>query len=236
MKILSHWRAVIAVARLTAFPRALAHKRGRRKSGQPAVAGHVLSGRPEGTREEWWTASLRRPRRRRSKDVVALVAPHAGYVYSGPVAAYSYALLKGRKFERVVVIAPSHFEAFGFAVGLRRRGLRHAARPGSGGPGLRRQAGRHEPADPALRARAHAIAGPAGARARSAACRFLQRVLGQFQLVPIIMGDQSYEACRALGVALAKLIAGTGHPDRCQLRSLALSPLRRRRDRSTTRR
>jgi hypothetical protein len=38
---------------------------------------------------------------------------------------------------------------------------------------------------------------------------FLQRVLGQFQLVPIVMGDQSYENCRALGLALAKLIPGT---------------------------
>src|SRR5208283_5538291 len=37
---------------------------------------------------------------------------------------------------------------------------------------------------------------------------FLQRVLGQFQLVPIVMGDQSYENCRALGLALAKLIQG----------------------------
>src|ERR1019366_5298817 len=38
---------------------------------------------------------------------------------------------------------------------------------------------------------------------------FLQRTLGQFQLVPIVMGDQSYEMCRALGVALSKLVAGT---------------------------
>jgi hypothetical protein len=34
----------------------------------------------------------------------------------------------------------------------------------------------------------------------------LQRVLGEFQLVPIVMGDQSSENSRALGVALAKLI------------------------------
>jgi len=38
---------------------------------------------------------------------------------------------------------------------------------------------------------------------------FLQRVLGQFQLVPIIVGDQSYDTDRALGVALAKLVQGT---------------------------
>jgi AmmeMemoRadiSam system protein B len=35
---------------------------------------------------------------------------------------------------------------------------------------------------------------------------FLQRVLTDFKLVPIIMGDQSYESCRALGRALASVI------------------------------
>src|ERR1035438_6688208 len=44
--------------------------------------------------------------------VVALVSPHAGYEYAGQVAAYSYALLEGRKFDRVVVMQPSHYEAF----------------------------------------------------------------------------------------------------------------------------
>ncbi len=31
-------------------------------------------------------------------QILAVVAPHAGYQYSGPVAAYTYAALKGRKF------------------------------------------------------------------------------------------------------------------------------------------
>jgi hypothetical protein len=35
---------------------------------------------------------------------------------------------------------------------------------------------------------------------------FLQSVLKDFTLVPIIMGDQQYETCRALGIALAELI------------------------------
>ena len=47
--------------------------------------------------------------------IIALVAPHAGYPFSGAVAAHSYALLKGRLTHRVVVIAPSHYEAFSFA-------------------------------------------------------------------------------------------------------------------------
>jgi AmmeMemoRadiSam system protein B len=44
----------------------------------------------------------------------ALIAPHAGYVYSGPIAASAYALLaplKGR-VSRVVLIGPSHRVAF----------------------------------------------------------------------------------------------------------------------------
>jgi hypothetical protein len=46
--------------------------------------------------------------------ILAVVAPHAGYEYSGPVAAYTYAQLKGHKYTRVVVIAPSHHVAFDF--------------------------------------------------------------------------------------------------------------------------
>ena len=39
----------------------------------------------------------------------ALVVPHAGYVYSGPVAASAYASLTGRDaIERVVLVGPSH--------------------------------------------------------------------------------------------------------------------------------
>src|SRR4029077_18254794 len=45
-------------------------------------------------------------------DLVALVAPHAGLMYSGPVAAHAYRLLKGRSFDVVVLVGPSHFVGF----------------------------------------------------------------------------------------------------------------------------
>src|SRR5664279_5634502 len=47
--------------------------------------------------------------------LIALIAPHAGYPFSGAVAGHSYAVLKNRKFRRVVIIAPSHYEAFPFS-------------------------------------------------------------------------------------------------------------------------
>jgi MEMO1 family protein len=42
----------------------------------------------------------------------ALVCPHAGYTYSGEVAAAGYKQLVGRDIERVVVLGPSHYAAF----------------------------------------------------------------------------------------------------------------------------
>ena len=38
-------------------------------------------------------------------EIVALVSPHAGYMYSGQVAAYAYKLIEGKNFDSVVVIA-----------------------------------------------------------------------------------------------------------------------------------
>ena len=43
----------------------------------------------------------------------ALVVPHAGYVYSGPVAATGYQLLQGsRRIKRVLMLGPSHYVRF----------------------------------------------------------------------------------------------------------------------------
>jgi AmmeMemoRadiSam system protein B len=45
---------------------------------------------------------------------VVLVEPHAGYVYSGRVAAHGYSLLEHLSIDTVVVISPSHMEYFPF--------------------------------------------------------------------------------------------------------------------------
>jgi AmmeMemoRadiSam system protein B len=44
----------------------------------------------------------------------AIIAPHAGYIYSGPIAASAYALLKpaAAKIKRVILMGPSHRIAF----------------------------------------------------------------------------------------------------------------------------
>jgi AmmeMemoRadiSam system protein B/AmmeMemoRadiSam system protein A len=140
-------------------------------------------------------------------DLVAIVSPHAGYQYSGPVAAYSYALLKGRKPRRVVVIAPSHYEAFDFSSVY--NGSAYSTPLGQV-PVDREFINRLVKMHPSIQLSAVGHTPTAGKleHALEVQLPFLQRVLGDFKLVPIVMGDQSWENCRALGVALSKLIQG----------------------------
>jgi MEMO1 family protein len=44
--------------------------------------------------------------------VRTIIVPHAGYVYSGPVAAYAYRCLQGVSIERVVMLGPAHYVPF----------------------------------------------------------------------------------------------------------------------------
>ncbi|MDP2911649.1 MAG: AmmeMemoRadiSam system protein B [Candidatus Omnitrophota bacterium] len=44
--------------------------------------------------------------------IIALVAPHAGYEYSGQVAAYSFKQLEGSDFKKIIIISPSHYVSF----------------------------------------------------------------------------------------------------------------------------
>ena len=139
--------------------------------------------------------------------LVAIVAPHAGYPFSGHVAAWSYALLKGRKYQRVVVIAPSHYDAFPFAAvydgeayttPLGRVPVDQAfAKKLATGGAIR------------LSPRGHQSGGNQSEHALEDQLPFLQRTLGDVPIVPVIMGDQDYGICRALGLALARLVHGT---------------------------
>jgi len=45
--------------------------------------------------------------------VAAIVVPHAGWRFSGPTAAYAYKAVYGTRFDRVIVLAPSHKVALG---------------------------------------------------------------------------------------------------------------------------
>ena len=45
-------------------------------------------------------------------EALAIVAPHAGLMYSGPIAAHAYSLLRGRDFDVAFLVGPSHYVGF----------------------------------------------------------------------------------------------------------------------------
>ena len=145
-------------------------------------------------------------------NLVALICPHAGYQFSGGVAAYSYIELKGKSYDRVVVLAPSHFESFPFA-SIYDGDAYHT--PLGDVPVDHDFAAKLAKLSSAIKIsdRGHGVVELRGERYGEHALEdqlpFLQRVLGQFKMVPIVMGDASYGTCRAVGVALAKAVQGT---------------------------
>ncbi len=149
----------------------------------PAVAGVFYPDDPEALRATVMTdlARVAHPSAKRPK---ALVVPHAGYVYSGPVAASAYAELRPlrQRVRRVVLLGPSHRVAFdGLAV--------------SAADAFETPLGR-VPVDREGVARALELSqvrtlDAAHAREHSLEVQlpFLQLALSDFALVPLVVGD-----------------------------------------------
>ncbi|GJQ60380.1 MAG: AmmeMemoRadiSam system protein B [Candidatus Scalindua sp. AMX11] len=79
---------------------------------EPAVAGRFYPGTAVELRKQV-KALLDEGRTEdvRSKPI-AIISPHAGYQYSGSVAAYGYRTIVGYDYKRVIVIAPSHYSRY----------------------------------------------------------------------------------------------------------------------------
>jgi AmmeMemoRadiSam system protein B len=131
-----------------------------------------------------------------------IVSPHAGYMYSGFTAAHGYKALKGKKFDAVIVVGPSHQEYFdGITI-----------YPGAS---YRTPLG-EVPINDEVRARivkgskyiSLSIAGHRSEHSVEVQVPFLQRALGSFSFVPAVMGDQSPELCLALADAIVSAASG----------------------------
>lgn len=72
------------------------------------IAGHWYSSDADKLRKEieGYLNSARLPELK--GDVVGLIAPHAGYFYSGPTAGYAYRAVMGMQFDLCVVVSPLH--------------------------------------------------------------------------------------------------------------------------------
>ncbi|HQO38751.1 MAG TPA: AmmeMemoRadiSam system protein B [Candidatus Omnitrophota bacterium] len=133
-------------------------------------------------------------------DIFGLISPHAGYQYSGQTAAYGYHQIKGRGYTTIVILGPSHSVRFN-GVSIYPRG---AFRTPLGDIEIDWPfAGQLLALEPSASAelmvfeREHSI---------EVQLPFLQKVLKDFRIVPVMMGDCDLALCRRLAAALKAAI------------------------------
>ena len=133
-------------------------------------------------------------------EVVALISPHAGYMYSGQVAAFGYKLLEGSDFHKVIVIAPSHRAYFDGASVYNKTGYKTPLGVVPIDVDLcNRIIAQTRTVD--YHAQAHSEE-----HSLEVQVPFLQIVLEEFELVPIVMGSQGFDTCKTLSDAIVKAI------------------------------
>jgi len=134
------------------------------------------------------------------KNVFGLICPHAGYIYSGKTAAHAYNTIRNKDYNTVVVISPSHYEYF----------------EGSciyNGDGYKTPLGtiqiNKKFRDDLIDADKSIFTGENGhgkEHALEVQLPFLQTVLNNFQLVPIVIGDQRKTFVDDLALKLAEVV------------------------------
>jgi AmmeMemoRadiSam system protein B len=135
-------------------------------------------------------------------ELVALISPHAGLMYSGPVAAHAYRLLRNRAVDVAVLVGPSHFVGFdGVAIvpsggfetpfGVASIDAACAADLAAASAIVREH--------PSAHAREHSL---------EMQLPFLQRVAPRAAIVPLVMGYQTADTAGQLAEALASVLRG----------------------------
>lgn len=79
---------------------------------EPAVAGMFYPANPHQLHDELQLLLETANPEAEYKNAVGIISPHAGYVYSGKTAAFGFKALGGRNYKTVVIISPSHREYF----------------------------------------------------------------------------------------------------------------------------
>ncbi|MEM4545697.1 MAG: AmmeMemoRadiSam system protein B [Nitrososphaerota archaeon] len=135
--------------------------------------------------------------------IPVLVCPHAGYMYSGPVAAHSYASLEGRRKPKVVVIVGPNHAGIGSEVSVYPEGEWYT--PLGSVPidsDLAKRISKNSDLislDEYSHDEEHSL---------EVQLPFLQYVLGTFKLLPIVMLNQDKDVAEEVGRVLAESVNG----------------------------
>ena len=168
---------------------------------KPVVAGSFYPSNPKRITDEIDGYLNAVERKELDGELIGLISPHAGYVYSGPVAAYSYNQLKDSDAQIAIVLAPSHRARFNGAsvipAGIYETPL--------GGVDIDEVLGEKLVAEPHFTFLKDAHNGEHSLEVQ---VPFLQRALTDFKIVPVIIGVTDIDACRVIAEEISKNLSG----------------------------
>jgi MEMO1 family protein len=133
-------------------------------------------------------------------EVRAIICPHAGYVYSAPTAAYAYRLVQGKSYQTVIIIGTSHQYGFdGASIYLK----------GAFETPLGTVPVDEELAATIAKASGFSYVAEAHTKEHSVEVQvpFIQKVLPDAKIVPIVLGFPTRQNVYALAEGLAKACA-----------------------------
>ena len=134
-------------------------------------------------------------------EITAIIAPHAGLMFSGPVGAYAYKAVAGRPYDVAILVGPSHFVAFD-----------GVALPGSTAFDTPLGPARIDEALTATLAASPITQVLPAAHRREHSLEmqlpFLRYVLPEVPIVPLVMGYQVRDTITALATALGEACRG----------------------------
>ncbi|MBW2104602.1 MAG: AmmeMemoRadiSam system protein B [Deltaproteobacteria bacterium] len=131
--------------------------------------------------------------------ILGLMSPHAGYVFSGQVAAYSYSQIKDRQYDTVIILGPSHrVHLIGASVGNWDAYVTPLGKVKVNREMVNALLSIGKPFH--FVEQAHIME-----HSVETQIPFLQRVLKKFDIVPIVMGPLSLINCNKVSEALVKI-------------------------------
>jgi AmmeMemoRadiSam system protein B len=131
-------------------------------------------------------------------NILGIISPHAGYIYSGSTAAYGYKALEGRHYDTVILLGPSHRYYFE-GISIYPSGVFNVPTASLEVDAV--LANEFSSLDFCTYSTRYFQ----GEHSLEVQLPFVAKILGQIKIVPVILGKIDFEQMRAFSVKLAEI-------------------------------
>jgi len=135
-----------------------------------------------------------------NEEVYGIICPHAGYMYSGPIASHSYNYISSKPIDLVIIVGPNHW-GIGCNVAIMNEGIWQtpldSVEVDSEAASELEKSSEIIESDYFSHTKDHSL---------EVHIPFLQKIFSnKFKILPIILINQNYDAAKEIGTAIAKI-------------------------------